>query len=106
MTLDDTDDVDNLILGKDSSNSDLFLKLADSRAVLLHQSQMLLDDLLLSQIISPLAGIGKSILLWLRPVLVKSPLSLLANMLGPDSLQDSGHKILKILKIFTFLNAF
>ena len=63
MTLDDTNDVDNFILGKDSSNSDLFLKLADSRAVLLHQSQMLLDDLLLSQIISPLAGLGKSLLL-------------------------------------------
>ena len=61
----------------------------DGVAVLLHLGQLLLD-LLLAEIIGPLgAGLGEGLLLGLRPVLVKPPLGLFANMFGPNSFEGS-----------------
>merc|ERR1711962_1818047 len=62
---------------------------SDHGAVLLNLVQVLLN-LLLSHIIGPLeAGLGESLLLGAGPVLVESPLGLLADVLSPHGLEGS-----------------
>merc|ERR1719495_3045161 len=61
----------------------------DGGAILLHLIEIFLD-LLLSKIISPFcARLGKSLLLGLRPIFVKSPLAFLSNVLGPNGLKST-----------------
>merc|ERR1719334_2511214 len=125
MTLGNTNDINHFILGKDSTNWNLLLKMIsgeidlvsngapikldlhdvslllptskdfhlgmnnnpDCGAVFFHLSQILLN-FLLSKIISPFsARFGKSLLLGLRPILVKSPLGLFTNMFCPNGLK-------------------
>ena len=59
----------------------------DHGAVLLHLCEVLLN-FLLTEVIGPLsAGLGKGLLLGLRPVIIESPIGLLADVLGPNSLE-------------------
>merc|ERR1712032_1054900 len=102
VALGHTNHVNHLVLGEHRGDGNLLLEMVPGEVNLvrdgatvelnLHDVRLLLPpskDLLLTEVIGPLsAGLGEGFLLGLRPVLVESPLGLLADVLSPDSLES------------------